>query len=163
MELDSTLSDSVLLEENLSEAHPFAVLDEDGIAVRYFRRNFSLNLEPSISRVWITADDDYDLYVNGRYIAADNQDEIDWDVVNDYDIKEYLSIGQNVIGIKVTDVDQSGYGLLVGMEIKTIEDIDQKLSEIVKDETSRQDMERYEDITQEEIDKMRIVEKNKLR
>ncbi len=133
---------------------------------RYFRKEFYLGAKPTSSQIWITADDDFNLFINGIYIAADNRDEIDFDRVDMFDISQYLVDGMNVIAVGVSDVDETGHGLTAGMIFESIADIGQQLDLIGDKEKERQRALKQMSIaepTESEMYRLRTVEKNKLR
>ncbi|MDP8240327.1 MAG: hypothetical protein P9X24_14655 [Candidatus Hatepunaea meridiana] len=154
-------------------------IDEDGIRSYWIRRSFLIEDRPTGGRIWITADDDYNLYVNGSYIAADDAEEVDWMTIDDHDIMEFLVEGKNTIAIQVDDVDDSRHGLLVGMSYETIPDIKTKLDRMVQKELESQEVRKTARIqrqqaeqqlrvnirklvSEEELRDMRAIEKNKL-
>jgi len=153
--------------------------DEMGERPYWFRHSFEIIDPPSSGTIWITADDNYSLYLNGEYIAQDNADEIDMMQVDDYDIGDFLVIGKNTIAIEVFDVDASRSGLLVGMKYKTIPDIQMQLDRMVERELQLEDERQVESErreaaeaalresqrkppTEQELQDMRTAEKNKL-
>lgn len=145
----------------------------------WFRHSFEIIDPPASGKIWITADDNYSLYINGEYIAQDEAEEIDWMHVNEYDVGEFLVLGNNTIAIEVSDVDASRHGLVVGMKYQTVPDIQMQLDRMVerelKLETERLlESERREAAetalreiqrrppTEQELRDMRTAEKNKL-
>jgi len=142
------------------------VPDTQGVRKYWFRKEFNLDIEPTSSRIWITADDNFSLFINGVYITSDNQDTIDWTDVKDFNVVEYIKVGQNVIAIETSDVDSTGHGLIVGLIFESIPDIERQLDIIVKKEMNRQHSVLQEALSPVEAEKnhrMRTVEKNKLR
>ncbi len=153
--------------------------DNEGVRTYWFRRSFEITDPPAGGNIWMTADDDYSLYLNGKYIAADETEEVDWNEVKEYDIGDYLIIGRNIIAIQVDDVDQTRHGLLFGITYETIPDINTQLDRMVQSELDAQEARRSEQIRQaeaartlresrreppspEELHDMRAIEKNKL-
>jgi hypothetical protein len=67
----------------------------------FARRTFSLPAQPAHAAIWITADNAYRLYVNGRLLGADG----DFPVAERYDIAPHLRAGRNVIAIECTNAD----------------------------------------------------------
>lgn len=133
---------------------------------RFFRREFYLSAKPTSSRIWITADDDFSLFINGVYIAADNIEQIDLQKVEVYDISQYLVEGANVIAVGVSDVDSTNYGLIAGMVFESIPDIGQQLDSVIENERERQRAIKQMSVAMPsayEMHRMRVVEKNKLR
>ena len=69
------------------------------------RATVTLEEEPTAAAVLITADNGYELYVNGAMVGSDIGAGADvWSSVERYDIKARLARGRNVIGIRGTDL-----------------------------------------------------------
>lgn len=87
-----------------------------------FRVHFDLPGKPTTGIIYLTADDDYQLFLNGEYIYDDVLN--DYSVVDSiafYTFGDFLVSGENVIGIKVEDIDNSPrLGLRFYMEIQYI-------------------------------------------
>ncbi len=66
-----------------------------------FRVEFDLNHPPAAARVLITADNGYELYVNGALVGYDigPGPEI-WNSIERWDVKDHLQQGRNVLGIR---------------------------------------------------------------
>jgi len=154
-------------------------LDEYGVRTYWFRRSFNIEDPPAGGKVWITADDNYNLYLNGAYIAADETGEIDWQTVKEHDVGDYLQIGENIIALQVDDVDNTHHGLMFAMTYHTIPDIQTQLDRMVEAELAAQEERkreksarheaaqllqesRFEPPSAQEIREMRAIEKNKL-
>lgn len=164
-------SEDVLLEALEADSlwQEWMGLESDGRRTYYFRRSFTIEEPPSSGHVYMTADDNFSLYVNGTYVADDDQDTLDWMQVKEFDISDYLQMGDNIIAVEATDMDDTRYGLRVGVIYETIPDIDAQLDLMVQREVENQRRAR-EGITEEEegpteleIFYMRAFEKNKLR
>lgn len=70
-----------------------------------FRTTLTLDEKPVSASLLITADNGYELYVNGAFLGADIGAGGDvWSSVERYDIKAQLTQGRNVIGIRGTDL-----------------------------------------------------------
>lgn len=67
----------------------------------FARRTFSLATQPRHAAIWITADNTYRLYINGRLVGAD----ADFPVAERYDIAAYLVRGRNAIAVECTNGD----------------------------------------------------------
>ena len=72
----------------------------DGAAC-HFRKSFTLRA-PEAGQVSIAADDQYDLFVNGRKVASGESTK----KLDEHDISGFLTRGVNIVAIKVTN--QSG-------------------------------------------------------
>jgi hypothetical protein len=80
--------------------------------VRYYRRKFDLAAPVKAATVTVTADNGYELYVNGEKVGADG----DWYKAETYDIAGKLSQGANAIAVRVTNEGSVG-GLLCEAQI----------------------------------------------
>jgi len=65
----------------------------------YFRRTFDLPSEPIDGQVAVTADNIFDLYVNGEHVGG----EANWTTLERYDVTDLLVRGRNVIAVKAVD------------------------------------------------------------
>jgi hypothetical protein len=98
------------------------------------RKVFSLDAKPNSASVHITADNGYELYLNGSRLGSDvgAASEI-WQSVERYDITSRLTKGRNIIGVR--GIDLGGIrGVIAAIRI---EFKDQKPIELVTDETWR--------------------------
>ena len=69
------------------------------------RSVFTLEERPSAASILITADNGYELYVNGAFVGADVGAAGDvWQSVERYDLTARLARGRNVIGVRGTDL-----------------------------------------------------------
>ncbi|MBE0536251.1 MAG: HEAT repeat domain-containing protein, partial [Phycisphaerae bacterium] len=85
----------------------------------YARRTFRLEETPAAASVLITADNVYELYVNGVYVGEDGGYEaIYWSSLELYDIRELLKAGDNVIAARGKSLGGSG-GLLLAARVAT--------------------------------------------
>ena len=75
-------------------------LDKEPLGTRYFRRELKLGANPiTRAEVEITADDEYELFINGQSIGHGNK----WQQLDRYDIKPLLTDGPNVIAVAATN------------------------------------------------------------
>ncbi|NQU04999.1 MAG: hypothetical protein HQ568_02820 [Calditrichaeota bacterium] len=175
------LDDDVLLDAEEADIKWRTWMETDDLGERpyWFRRSFEIIDPPASGRLFITCDDNYSLYVNGEYIAADETDEIDWMDVQEWNISDWLVLGNNIIAIEAIDVDASRQGLVVAIEYSTVPDIDTQLDRMVERELDKQEIARSEKSkresakaalrksqlrppTEQELQDMRTQEKNKL-
>lgn len=118
--------------------------DSEGVRRYWFRKEFVIEDLPSSGKVWITADDNYSLYLNGTYIAEDGHAEMDWMKVDEYDVGNYIVQGRNVIALEVADVDSTRRGVILALEYETIPDINRELDKMVERELAEQERRREE-------------------
>jgi len=79
----------------------------------YFRKHFKLG-NPESGRIEITADDGYELFVNGRPVGSGKT----WKQINVYDIQRYLIPGRNTIAVKATNGARGAAGLVAQVVVK---------------------------------------------
>lgn len=79
----------------------------------YFRKTFEVRGKPEQAKLAITADNIYELYVNGRKVGSDS----DWTSLETYDVTSLLKPGKNVVAVKATDPGADVGALLVEMAI----------------------------------------------
>jgi hypothetical protein len=94
----------------------------------YFRREFGLprslvnDEDKDVQEhliVRITANNNYQFYVNGVMVHQDStEDSDDWMTYSQIDVTEYLSVGDNVFAVEVVNTDDpENYGLLFDAEL----------------------------------------------
>lgn len=79
----------------------------------YFRKSLDLN-NVDTARVQITADDRYELYINGRLAGQGN----DWHVMQTFDITRMLVRGRNTIAVKVDNTQGSTAALVARVVVR---------------------------------------------
>ncbi|MFT5408876.1 MAG: putative membrane-bound dehydrogenase-like protein [Verrucomicrobiales bacterium] len=100
---------------------------------RYFRRALDLESNPASASLAITADNFYEVWINGTRIGADGT----WDSVENYDVVKYLKKGTNVLAIqarngggvagvlaKMTIKDSAGKTIAIGTDYLTRASLD---------------------------------------
>lgn len=81
-------------------------------SIVFFRKTIELNGTPVSGEIFVTADNDFRLYLNGEYLLDDAEDDFNsLDTLDYYTFQEFLKPGRNVIGIDVEDKDHSRKGL----------------------------------------------------
>ena len=92
----------------------------DGYAVCYFRRTLNLSASdlPSQWLVDVSADNRYNLYVNGQWLSAGpaRSDRLHWNYET-IDIAPYLHAGQNVISAQVWN--QGSFRAMANLSVQT--------------------------------------------
>jgi hypothetical protein len=79
----------------------------------YFRYTLNVPSEADYS-VFITADDTFDLYVDGQLVADHHDNKISWSETNQIDFR--LTAGDHIVGVKVTNDARAGKaGLLAAI------------------------------------------------
>ncbi len=85
--------------------------------VCYFRRIFDMT-QPESGEVQITADESYELFVNGRSVGSGKN----WRMMDVYDVTKYLVVGRNVIAIKATKTGAGPAGVAARAVVKSTGD-----------------------------------------
>jgi hypothetical protein len=81
----------------------------------HFRRVFELGYLPIEAMLRITADNNYEVYVNGALVGRDAGNVISvWNTAETYDVARYLRTGENVISVVAQDLG-GGSGLLTDL------------------------------------------------
>jgi putative membrane-bound dehydrogenase-like protein len=81
---------------------------------RYLRRTFALPAKVSKAELWITADNHYVVYLNGKKVGSDGE----WNTVEKYDVAKFLTPGKNVLAIQATN--QGGpAGVIARLHVRT--------------------------------------------
>lgn len=73
----------------------------------YFRKTFEVT-DPDIGEVQITADNEFELFVNGKAVGTGN----DWRQLKVFEISPHLVRGQNSVSIRVSNTDEGSAGLV---------------------------------------------------
>jgi hypothetical protein len=81
--------------------------------VCYFRKTLNLT-NPEQGEIQISADDKYDLFVNGRKVGGGEN----WKKLDVYDITKFLTTGQNVIAVKAENLEGGSAALAARLIVK---------------------------------------------
>jgi putative heme-binding domain-containing protein len=79
----------------------------------HFRKSFTMS-NPESGQILLAADDEYELYVNGRRVGAGETSK----KMAKYDITEYLARGTNLVAVKVTNTTGSTGALAARVLVK---------------------------------------------
>lgn len=79
----------------------------------YFRKRISMAKIERAS-IEITADNRYELYVNGRLVGKGGE----WQQLDSYDVLRYMVSGQNVIAVRVDNVQPGSAGLVARVTMR---------------------------------------------
>ncbi|NOG46532.1 MAG: tetratricopeptide repeat protein [Calditrichaeota bacterium] len=78
----------------------------------FFRKSFSLNGKVVGGEIYVSADDDFRLYLNGEYLVDDEADDFSIvDTLDYYTFDRFVKSGSNIIAVDVLDKDLTGSGL----------------------------------------------------
>lgn len=78
----------------------------------YFRKLVDLPEDAKTAQLWITADDAYNLYINGKLVGSEGR----WEEAERYDVGKLLKKGRNIIAVDAFNGGGPG-GLLLEMEV----------------------------------------------
>jgi hypothetical protein len=133
---DSVVDDSNRVNTPISDStHMVSVGAPPRVAYQYksmpvprvfFRKLFVLNGLPVAGDILITADDSYDLFLNGEYLAASITNTSEWQTERVLRINEFLRMGANLLAIEVNDADHSANGLSVVVNLTYLPEWSQK-------------------------------------
>lgn len=87
--------------------------NEIPVGACYFRKTFDVAL-PETADIQITADDAYELFVNGRSVGTGEK----WQKLDSFDITKYLVKGRNCVAVKVNNAASPDAGLVAQVFIK---------------------------------------------
>ena len=96
----------------------------------YFRKKFMVAGLPVAGQIQLLADDSFNLFVNGEYIAEFNKPAQEKSAVQIKDFSNYLRSGENIIALEVRDTDASGGFLEAVIFVKSLPGWDQREAEL---------------------------------
>jgi putative membrane-bound dehydrogenase-like protein len=96
-----------------SEAQWIWAPPEMKAGVCYFRKAFQLP-EPEAAVIEITADSQYELFLNGARIGGNNG----WNTLERYDLTPRLSKGRNILAVKASNADGGPAGLVGRLTVR---------------------------------------------
>jgi len=87
--------------------------------VCYLRKSFTLDAEPAAATVAVTADNNYELFVNGVSVGTDDgKRDAHWNKIKQHDVTRLLRKGANAIVVRGINVGGQG-GAVAACHIKT--------------------------------------------
>ncbi len=81
---------------------------------RFLRRTFTLSAKARKADLWITADNHYVVYLNGKKVGQDGE----WNTVEKYDVTKLLTVGKNVLAIEARN-DGGPAGVIARLHVRT--------------------------------------------
>ena len=87
--------------------------DEVPVGDCFFRKTFSMG-KPEAGQIQITADNRFELIINGRPVGTGN----DWRQMQVYDVTKLLSRGKNCVAVRATNSDPGAAGLVARVLVK---------------------------------------------
>lgn len=98
----------------------------------YYRKKFFVDGVVTSAKVFVTGDDNTSIFLNGprgrydrfeKYDEETGEDIVDWMAVEEIDVTQSVRSGENILSAVVTDLDSTGHGFQMVLEIKTIPDV----------------------------------------
>ncbi len=112
--------------------------DSNGIRNYWFRKSFIIDQPPSSAKIWLSADDNYSLYVNGSFVAEDEKEsKTDWMEAEEYSVLEYLKVGRNTLAVEATDENNTRLGVIAGLIYESVPDMKRQLASLNDREIER--------------------------
>jgi hypothetical protein len=103
--------DSLAVIDSLSQIQPVTAISVSD-TVAFFRKTFEIHGTPLSGKFYTSADNDFQIYLNGEYLIDDEaNDYMTVDSLDYFTFDVYLRQGKNVIGINVDDKDRSAKGM----------------------------------------------------
>ncbi|MEJ2636307.1 MAG: tetratricopeptide repeat protein [Calditrichia bacterium] len=123
----------------------------------YFRKHFSLRDRVINGWVLLTGDDNYHFYLNGEYIKGDDTGKFQSvDRVGFIEISDFLKVGENVIGVDVTDFDgRPHYGLRFFMHLELLPGEITSAAERIRRQAA-------ESVDMNQMEKVAVLNKNRI-
>lgn len=106
--------------DSLQAAMPDSAAAKPPSEVAYFGRSFEIRGLPVAAQIQVQADDSYNLFVNGEFLAQQLATKPDSLETHVHDLGDYLRTGVNVIAVEVRDRDRSGGALEAVLFLKSL-------------------------------------------
>jgi len=106
----------------------------------YFRKIFTVAGLPASGQIQLLADDSFNLFVNGEYIAEFNKPANEKPSVQIKDFSNYLRSGDNTIALEVRDTDNSGGALEAVIFVKSLPDWEKREAELRAKKERREEL-----------------------
>ncbi len=128
--------------------------DSNGVKTYWFRKSFTIYQPPSGGKFWLTADDNFSLYLNGAFVGEDSKDDnLDWMLVKEFPVLEFLKVGNNVVAIEASDMNNTRQGLRAGLIYEFVPDMNKQLASL-----SERELERDKSLKAQAVSKLRSDE-----
>ena len=94
----------------------------------FFKKTFELKGLPVFGEIKLSADDAYNLFLNGEYIATSTSegDSANGGIEKLHNISDFLVSGLNVLAIECSDTDESGTGMRAVVKVQSLPGWDDK-------------------------------------
>jgi len=87
------------------------------------RTVFTLRAKPRTADAWVTADDAFTLYVNGRQVEASQPVEQGWAHPKRCNVAAYLRAGKNVLAVSGVNTGGGAAGILVELDVNGVQTV----------------------------------------
>ncbi len=131
--LDSILADSA---QAAPPARPSRVV--------YFHKNFAVTGLPVSGQIQLLADDAFNLFINGEYVAEFAAPANAKPAVQIKEVSNYLRAGDNAIALEVRDTDNSGGVLEAVLFVKSLPGWEQREAELRARKERREELKIFE-------------------
>ncbi|RMH61757.1 MAG: hypothetical protein D6677_11150 [Calditrichaeota bacterium] len=122
----------------------------------FFRKDFTIDGKVVDGRIYVTADNDFRIYLNGEYLLDDPDDDLMvLDSLDFYTFDRFISNGTNIIAIDVIDKDKTQAGLKLYAYFEVIP------SEFLKANEDKKIVEKIA-LPPEKLVQLNIVKKNRI-
>ncbi|MDZ7266940.1 MAG: tetratricopeptide repeat protein [candidate division KSB1 bacterium] len=101
-----------------------------GVNLGYFRKSFAIRGLPVSGQIQVHADDSYNVFVNGEYLAQVIGAAGEAGKTHIHDCSSFLRSGVNVVAFEVRDTDHSGGGLEAVIFLKSLPGWEKHQSEV---------------------------------
>ena len=110
----------------------------------FFRKNFTVAGLPVSGQIQLLADDSFNLFVNGEYVAEFIRPLNEPPAVQIKDLSNYLRTGDNTIALEVRDTDNSGGALEAVIFAKSLPGWEQREAELRARREQREELKIFE-------------------
>ena len=85
----------------------------------FFRSNFAVSERSPVAQahLLITADNLYEISINGRLVGSQTTDPDDWNKPGRYDVSSLLNLGENVIAVQAVNTAPGAAGLILKLVV----------------------------------------------
>lgn len=87
------------------------------------RTVFALPAKPKTAQVWVTADDAFTLFINGRQVEKTQPVEQGWAHAHQREVAAYLHAGKNVLAVQGTNQGGGAAGVLVELDVNGVQTV----------------------------------------
>ncbi|MEI6645751.1 MAG: HEAT repeat domain-containing protein [bacterium] len=95
----------------------------------FFRSNFAVSERSPVEQAHliITADNLYEISINGRLVGSSSTDPDGWNMPNRFDVSSLLILGENVIAVQAVNTAPGAAGLILKLFVKQADSVTTEL------------------------------------